>query len=128
MARTVLYGVVFTVLCACGRPATLPDGGRPRQVCENTFTVIPVKTIDLNGMPVSDATVLATNQSNGNTLRGTTNGSCDTAAFTEEIGNGQLEITATAGTLKTMMGFIVEVVCGECDCTAMPATATVILQ
>jgi hypothetical protein len=113
----------LTLLCACGLPAYLPDGGRPRQVCTNTVTVIPVHAVDAQGMPVPDAAVVAHNTSNGKIVNATTNGGGDTTQLTEDIGTGQIEITATAGALKTAHPFIVQINCGDCDCTAVPSSA-----
>jgi hypothetical protein len=122
--RRVLF---VPLLFACGTPAYLPDGGRPRQVCESTLTVIPVHAVDAMGAPLGNATITATNQSTGAVQTGTTNGNGDTAAITDELGRGQIEITAEAGALKTKQGFLVEIACDSCDCTAMPGFATVTL-
>ena len=46
----------------------------------------------------------------------------------EEWVNGQIELTATAGALATRRPFVIQVLCGECDCTAMPSTATLTLE
>jgi hypothetical protein len=119
--------LVLAVL-GCGTQPYLPDGGRPRVVCTSSLTVIPVKTIDITGKPVDAATVTAVNQSSGKSQTGTTNGNGDTAAITDELGVGQVSITAQAGALATQMSFLVQIACDECDCTAIPASATVILQ
>jgi hypothetical protein len=123
MRRALLVPLLF----ACGTPAYLPDGGRPRQVCESTLTVIPVHAVDSSGVPLDGATITAKNQSTGTMQTGTTNGNGDTAAITDELGRGQIEITAEAGALKTKAGFLVEIACDSCDCTAMPGSATVTL-
>lgn len=113
---------------ACSPAAYLPDGGRPRQVCQNTFSSIGVKAQDLMGVAIPNAEVIARNASTGVQQTGTTGGDGRTAAITDELGNGQIQITATAGSLKTRQPFIIELTCGECDCTAQPGNATLTLQ
>ena len=126
--RAMRRALLLPLLFACGTPAYLPDGGRPRQVCESTLTVIPVHAVDAAGVPIDQATITATNRSSGMVQTGTTNGNGDTAAITDELGRGQIEITAEAGALKTKTGFLVDIACDSCDCTAMPGSATVVLQ
>jgi hypothetical protein len=123
--RTALWVVLLT---GCGTSAYLPDGGRNQLGCSNSLTVIPVHTQDVNGMPVGGATVTARNTSTGAVQTGTTNGDGNTAAITDEIGRGQIEITAQSGALSTQSSFIVQIACGNCDCTAIPGAATVVLQ
>jgi hypothetical protein len=119
---------LLLLAAACSPGAYLPDGGRPRQVCQNTFTPIAVRTVDLMGVPVPDAQVVARNTSNGKEQTAVTNGNGDTTGITDELGNGQVELTATAGALRTRQPVIVQLLCGECDCTAMPSSATLTLQ
>lgn len=123
----VAAAVSAVVLCACGETSLLPDGGRARLICQGSTTVISVKTVDLAGQPVPAAQVVATNQGNGKVVTGETNGAGISTALTDEIGSGQIEIKATAGALKSQ-SFVVQVTCGECDCTVMPGSATLILQ
>jgi hypothetical protein len=125
--RLTALGTVF-VLAGCGTPTYLPDGGRTQYGCTHSLTVIPVHAQDINGMPVGGATVTARNASTGAMQTGTTNGDGNTAAITDEIGRGQIEITATSGALATQKAFIVQIACGNCDCTAIPGAASVVLQ
>src|SRR4051794_17528772 len=121
------YFPAVMLMVACSSPGYLPDGGRPRQECHNGATVIPVKTQDALGQPIEGAQVTAKNTTNGMSQIGLTNGSGFTNQITDELGNGQVEISATNATLNTKQPYIVQVVCGECDCTAMPGTVTLTL-
>jgi hypothetical protein len=116
------------VVAACTAADLLPDGGRPRQNCNDTPTAIGVVVNDAMGMPVSGATVTARNTANGMTQTSTTGGNGHASGFDDSIGDGQIEFTATNGTISSRQPFVVRVVCGECDCTAMPAAATLTLQ
>ena len=119
---------LVSLLAACSPPAYLPDGGRPRQTCVNSASLIAVRAQDASGLPVADATVTAKNTSTGKTVTGFTAGDGWTNAVTDDIGDGMIDITAVAGTLKTRRPFTVQVLCGECDCTVMPSTATLTLE
>jgi hypothetical protein len=121
-------GVLVLSLLSCGKAAYLPDGGRPLRGCTSSRSVIPVKTVDVNGMPVMGALVTARNQNSGQLQTGNTNGSGDTNAITEELGAGQIEISAQANDLKSTMSFLVQIACDSCECTHIPGSATVILQ
>jgi hypothetical protein len=116
------------LICGCLSPGYLPDGGRIRQQCSNGPTIIPVTVQDLMGQPVAGAQITAKNTTNGKVLSTSTNGGGVTNQVTDDLGDGQLEISATAGSLATKQPFIVQVACGECDCTAMPSTVTLTLQ
>ena len=117
------------LLLACGsKDAYLPDGGRIRETCFNTGTTIPVTAVDAMGNPVGGANVTARNTTNGKVVTTTTGGNGATNGVTDDLGNGQLEITATNGTISTKQPFIVNVTCGECDCTATPGYATLKLE
>src|SRR4051794_8048897 len=105
--------LLFAVaLSACGKEAYLADGGRPRQICDSTFTVVPVKVQDSMGQPIPDAQVIATNSATGKMLTATTGGDGRTTGITEELGNGQIQISASAGALSTHQSFVVQLVCG----------------
>ena len=62
------------------------------------------------------------------TLTARTGGNGFAPPFSDDLGNGQIEITATAGSLATRQPFIIQLLCGECDCTAMPSSATLTLE
>lgn len=125
--KTRLLPLAF-VVAACTAADLLPDGGRPRQTCNNSPTSIGVIVNDAMGMPVSGATVTARNTTNGKMQTGTTGSNGHATGFDDSIGDGQVEFTATNGTQSSRQPFIVRVVCGECDCTAMPSAATLTLQ
>lgn len=125
MTRLLPLAFVFS---ACTAASLLPDGGRPRQTCNNSPTTIGVIVQDAAGMPVSGANVTAKNTANGKTQTGTTGGDGHAGGFDDSIGDGMVEFTATNGTISTRQPFVVSVVCGECDCTAMPSAATLTLQ
>ncbi|MBK7860132.1 MAG: hypothetical protein IPJ65_16260 [Archangiaceae bacterium] len=114
---------------ACNFPgAYLPDGGRTRQECSNGASVIAIKAQDLTGQPIGDAQVVAKNTTNGMEQVATTGGDGRTNQITDALGNGQVELTAKAGALSTRQPYIVQVLCGDCDCTVMPSSATLTLQ
>src|SRR3954467_14212640 len=99
------------LVLACSGPAYLPDGGKPRQICNSVPTAIPVKVQDAMGQPIAGADVTVRNASNGKVQTSTTGGDGRTQ-FTDDIGNGQVEITATAGALNTKQPYIVQLLCG----------------
>lgn len=120
---------LFLLLAAaCSGPAYLPDGGRPRQTCRDVPTALSVKAQDIMGQPISGAEVTAKNTTNGKIQTGTTGSDGRTSQLNDDLGNGQIEITAVAGALSTKQPFIVQLLCGECDCTAMPANTTLTLE
>jgi hypothetical protein len=120
---------VALLLAACGGSGNLlPDGGRQRVVCQNNPTSIAVKAQDIMGVPISDADVIAKNGSSGKIQTSRTGGNGFAAGITDDLGNGQIEISATAGSLATRQPFIIQLLCGDCDCTAMPASATLTLE
>lgn len=122
--------VLFTagLLTGCTGPTYLPDGGRVRQTCQNVKTNIAVKVQDLKGEAIADATVTAKNQASGEEVVSVTGGDGRTNALTDDLGNGQIFITATAGALKTRQAFVIQITCGECDCSATPANAVLTLE
>lgn len=108
--------------------ASLPDGGRTLQGCFGGNVVLPVKVVDANNQPVSGATVTATNRAPpGKSLTGITDGNGVTNAVTEAIGAGEVDIKATDGARVSGV-FNAQWTCGECDCTANPAAATLQIQ
>ncbi len=116
-------------LAACGSTSLLPDGGRVRSAgCSSTRNAIGVYAYDEQNQPVSGADVTATNRTNGKVQTGRTGGDGRTTQITDDIGDGQIAFTATNGFVSTKQPFIVNVTCGECDCTATPSTATLLLQ
>lgn len=125
MKRLLPFAVL---LAACTGPTYLPDGGRVRQVCQNTPLPIAVIAQDIMGVAISGADVTARNPTSGITQTGTTGGDGRTTQITEDLGNGQVEITALAGSLATKRPFIVQLTCGECDCTAVPSSALLTLE
>ena len=120
---------VAMLVVACGG-AQLPTGpsGRSRQVCQNTLTAVPVKVVDQLGAPVGDAEVIATNTASGKVVTTRTGGNGIAGDLTDEIGNGYVDITASAGQIKTKRPYTVQVLCGECDCTVMPNNVTLTLE
>lgn len=125
MTRLLPLAFVFS---ACTAPSLLPDGGRPRQNCHNSPNPIGVIVQDAAGMPVAGADVTAKNTTNGQTRTGRSGSTGHAPGFDDTIGDGQIHFTATNGTLSTQQPFVVQVVCGECDCTSMPSAATLTLQ
>ena len=119
---------VVLFLAACSGPGgLLPDGGRPRIVCQNNFTRFQVRAQDAMGVPISGANVTARNASSGLSEMSQTGGD-GTTFFSDDLGNGMIEVSAASGALATKQPFVVQILCGECDCTIMPSSVTLTLE
>ncbi len=120
---------VVVLVAACGGPA-LPVGesGRPRQVCQSNPTSVAVRVQDQLGAPIGDAEVIATNTSSGKVVTTRSGGNGFANGISDDLGNGSIDITASAGQIKTKRPFTVQVLCGECDCTVMPNNVTLTLE
>jgi hypothetical protein len=115
-------------LFACGQPSlTQPDGGRARANCPNETTAIVVKVVDASDAPVEGATVTATNPTRGESITATTGGDGTTRGITEEIGPGTVNLRATLGARQSELRQV-NWVCGECFCTAEPASVVLKLS
>ena len=93
--------VLALVVTGCGLPTTsLPDGGRTRVVCDETEVKVPVKVLDATGAPSGEATVTATNSSDGRQAKGRTNGS-GVFSVSSDLGPGVIKVVATLNDLAS---------------------------
>lgn len=113
-----------TLLVGCGQPTTvLPDGGRTRVNCTEDFDFVPVIVRNTAGEPVAEAVVTARHIGSGSTQEGVTNDQGLTTVVNEDLTSGSIQVTARAGTKQSPPGQI-ELVCGDCSCTATPDELT----
>ncbi|MBL8957581.1 MAG: carboxypeptidase regulatory-like domain-containing protein [Myxococcaceae bacterium] len=133
MMRLVPVVAMLAVLvgaAGCGGSPVYEIGpsGRPRQVCQGAPTPITVQAVDDTGAAIGGAEVLVRNTSSGQELKAVTGGNGFAGGITDDIGNGHVDFTATAGALSTKRPFTVQVLCGECDCTVMPSSVKLTLE
>jgi predicted small lipoprotein YifL len=123
-ASLFLLGVLS--LSACGRETYLPDGGRNRQVCSDTQGKVPVKVVDGTGTAIEAVDVTATHLGTGTvtSAKSDVNGNID--IVTDELGAGTIRVVAQVGAKRDTAD--VTVACGECLCTANPATVTLTIR
>jgi hypothetical protein len=123
-ASLFLLGVLF--LSACGRETYLPDGGRNRQVCSDTQSKVPVKVIDGTGAAIEAVDITATHLGSGTvtSAKSDVNGNSD--VVTDELGQGTIRVVAQLGSKRDTAD--VTITCGECLCSANPATVTLTLR
>ncbi|ATB27287.1 carboxypeptidase-like regulatory domain-containing protein [Melittangium boletus] len=99
------------------------DGGlhvdRPTDVCTAVLVTLRVQVVNAQGMPVPDATVSATHLETGNTITSVTGDEGITHAVNEELGAGQVRLTARAGS-KSSDTAEVAWSCDECHCSPDP--------
>jgi len=115
------------VLSGCSASLALPDGGRDRVNCSGGPSSIPVTAQDAMGMPLAGATVAALNTSNGQMQTSTTGGDGRTLGITDALGRARSS-SRHLPRPQTTRPFMVQIVCGECDCTVIPSNATLTLQ
>ncbi|KFA92371.1 hypothetical protein Q664_15945 [Archangium violaceum Cb vi76] len=80
-----------------------------------------MEVVNAQGTPVSDAIVTATHVVTGRTITGTTGDRGVTTAVNEDIGEGPVRLTATAGS-KVSAPAEVAWTCDECHCHPEPSS------
>lgn len=124
--RATLFVLGALLLTGCGQQALLPDGGRPRNVCSGAEGKVPVRVLDGAGAPVEGADITATHLGTGTMTSGKTDASGNTGIVNSELGDGTIRVAAQQGAKRAVAD--VTMTCGECLCTANPATVTLTLQ
>lgn len=123
-ARSVwmmFMGVALLAGCDGGLRVTTPRG----DPCTDNLVTLRVEVVDAQGALVDGAVVTATNAGTGHSIIGTTSERGVTTAVNEDIGAGQVRLTAVAGS-KTSEPVEVKWTCDECHCT--PETDSVQLR
>jgi hypothetical protein len=112
----LLLGLVPLVSC---------DGGlrvnRQGDPCTEKLITLRVEVVNAEGTPVPDALVTATHVVTGRTIIGTTGDRGVTTAVNEDIGEGKVRLSATAGS-KVSAPAEVAWTCDECHCHPEPST------
>lgn len=113
---SLLLGLIPLVSC---------DGGvrvnRQGDPCTEKLITLRVEVVNAQGTPVRDALVTATHVDTGRTITGTTGDRGVTTAVNEDIGEGTVRLTATAGS-KVSTPAEVAWTCDECHCHPEPTT------
>lgn len=113
---SLLLGLIPLVSC---------DGGvrvnRQGDPCTEKLITLRVEVVNAQGTPVRDALVTATHVGTGRTITGTTGDRGVTTAVNEDIGEGTVRLTATAGS-KVSTPAEVAWTCDECHCHPEPTT------
>ena len=106
-------------------PLVSCDGGlrvnRQGDPCTEKLITLRVEVVNAQGAPVEDAVVTATHVGTGRTITGTTGDRGVTTAVNEDIGEGTVRLTATAGS-KVSAPAEVAWTCDECHCHPDPDT------
>lgn len=112
--RFLFLGLVLLASC---------DGGlrvkREGDPCTDNLVTLRVEVVDAGGGTVRDALVTATNVDTGRTITSTTGEKGVTTAVNEDIGEGTVRLTATAGS-KVSAPTEVTWTCDECHCNPDP--------
>jgi hypothetical protein len=124
--RASLFLLGVLVLSACGNVTYLPDGGRARQVCAGARGSVPVKVVNSNGDAIEGVTVTATHSGTGTVTTGKTDVNGNTDIVNSDLGDGVIHVVANLPPKSAAQE--VNLTCGECICTAYPATVTLTLQ
>lgn len=125
-SRTVVLGSALLLLSACGSNGGR-DAGSNLVTCTDGITSLSVTVRDDTGAPVKGATVSSQHVGTGTTVTSTTNDQGIATAVTSDQGSGSIRITATAGARVAQMQQV-EWTCGECTCTAVPASVVLTVQ
>lgn len=127
--HTALFAFASALLLAgCGSYGRGgPDGGENRVVCVEGIQSLNVNVRDAQGNPVKGATVSAKHLGTNTTVTSTTNDQGIATAVTSDMGSGTIQLRATEGTRVSTVQQL-DWVCGECACTASPASITLTVQ
>jgi uncharacterized GH25 family protein len=117
-ARHVLLLLGLAPLASCDGGIRVNRQGNP---CVENLIALRVEVVDAQGRPVKDATVTATHVESTVSITSTTNERGVTTAVTEELGQGAVRLTASAGS-KVSPAAQVTWTCDECHCTPEPST------
>ncbi|MHB8872583.1 MAG: carboxypeptidase-like regulatory domain-containing protein [Myxococcaceae bacterium] len=129
--KTALLTVssALLALCACGTVNKLqPDGGRDRGTCETGFTTLSVKVVDAQGLPVEGAQVTGTNAGLNLAQSGLTDGSGNTFAVNQDIGQGTVTVKAALGSRVTESKSCTWTCSDQCQCAVQPQALTLTLS
>jgi hypothetical protein len=117
-ARQPLLFLGLALLASCDGGLKVHQQGDP---CTENLVTLRVEVVDAQGATVKDATVTATNVDTGHTITSTTSERGVTTAVNEDIGEGTVRLTATAGS-KVSEPAEVHWTCDECHCHPDPET------
>jgi len=117
-ARQLLLLLGLTPLVSCDGGVRVNRQGDP---CAEKLITLRVEVVNAQGTPVGNAIVTATHVATGRTITGTTGDRGVTTAVNEDIGEGTVRLTATAGS-KVSAPAEVAWTCDECHCHPEPAT------
>ncbi|MFL5355219.1 carboxypeptidase-like regulatory domain-containing protein [Archangium sp.] len=117
-ARQPLLFLGLALLASCDGGVRVQRQGDP---CTDSLVTLRVEVLDAQGATVKDATVTATNVDTGHTITSTTSDRGVTTAVNEDIGEGTVRLTATAGS-KVSAPAEVHWTCDDCHCHPEPAT------
>ncbi|MFY0530141.1 carboxypeptidase regulatory-like domain-containing protein [Archangium gephyra] len=117
-ARQLLLLLGLTPLVSCDGGVRVNRQGDP---CTEKLITLRVEVVNAQGTPVEDAIVTATHVATGRTITGTTGDRGVTTAVNEDIGEGTVRLTATAGS-KVSAPAEVAWTCDECHCHPEPST------
>lgn len=128
-ALLTVSSALLLALCACGTVNKLqPDGGRDRGSCATDFTTLAVKVVDAQGQPVEGVEVTGTNAGLNLSQTGTTDGSGNTLAVNQDIGQGTVMVKATLGSRVTETRSCTWTCSDQCLCEVEPQTLTLTLS
>lgn len=117
-ARQLLLLLGLAPLVSC-------DGGvrvdRQGDSCTEILVTLRVEVVDARGSPVREALVTATHLATGRSITGTTGERGVTTAVNENLGEGLVRLTATAGS-KVSTPAEVAWTCDECHCHPEPTS------
>jgi hypothetical protein len=117
-ARQLLLLLGLAPLVSCDGGLRVNRQGDP---CTEKLITLRVEVVNAQGSPVQDALVTATHVGTGRTITGTTGDRGVTTAVNEDIGEGIVRLTATAGS-KVSTPAEVAWTCDECHCHPEPTT------
>jgi hypothetical protein len=123
-ASLFLLGVLLCT--ACGRETYLSDGGRARNSCGDALGKVPVRVLDGTGAPIEAVDVTATHLGTSTVTSAKTDVNGSTDIVSQDLGEGTIRVVAQLGAKRAVTD--VSITCGECLCTASPATVTLTLQ
>ncbi|OJT23638.1 hypothetical protein BO221_16710 [Archangium sp. Cb G35] len=117
-ARQLLLLLGLAPLVSCDGGLRVNRQGDP---CTEKLITLRVEVVNAQGTPVPDAIVTATHVVTGRTITGTTGDRGVTTAVNEDIGEGPVRLTATAGS-KVSTPAEVAWTCDECHCHPEPTS------
>ena len=117
-ARQPLLFLGLALLASCDGGVRVQRQGDP---CTDSLVTLRVEVLNAQGATVKDATVTATNVDTGHTITSITSDRGVTTAVNEDIGEGTVRLTATAGS-KVSAPAEVHWTCDDCHCHPEPST------